>query len=251
LFGHEKGAFTGATMSRAGRLELANRGTLFLDEVGDIPGEMQPKLLRVLQEREFERLGSTRTQRVDVRLVAATNRNLSQMVNEGSFRSDLFYRLNVFPILVPALRERVEDIPALAEHFAQQCSRRMGRPSLTISDSVMDALKRWTWPGNIRELQNVIERAVILSPGPNLVLPLQDVRPVQDVQPRQDDEPSARDETTSSPPVTTFQDAERQAILRALRESNGVVSGAAVRLGLRRTTLQSKMRRLGIRRPSF
>jgi len=246
LFGHEKGAFTGASMSRAGRLELANRGTLFLDEVGDIPIEMQPKLLRVLQEREFERLGSTRTQRVDVRVVAATNRNLSQMVADGSFRSDLYYRLNVFPIMVPALSERVEDIPALAEHFAQQCSRRMGRPVPVITESVMDALKRWTWPGNIRELQNVIERAVILSTGPNLVLPMQDVQPRKDVEPI-----SKEVETAGSAPVTTFQDAEREAILRALRDSNGVVSGAAQRLGLRRTTLQSKMRRLGIRRPSF
>jgi len=246
LFGHEKGAFTGASMSRAGRLELANRGTLFLDEVGDIPIEMQPKLLRVLQEREFERLGSTRTQRVDVRVVAATNRNLSQMVADGSFRSDLYYRLNVFPIMVPALRERVEDIPALAEHFAQQCSRRMGRPVPVITESVMDALKRWTWPGNIRELQNVIERAVILSTGPNLVLPMQDVQPRKEVEPI-----SKEVETAGSAPVTTFQDAEREAILRALRDSNGVVSGAAQRLGLRRTTLQSKMRRLGIRRPSF
>ena len=246
LFGHEKGAFTGASMSRAGRLELANRGTLFLDEVGDIPIEMQPKLLRVLQEREFERLGSTRTQRVDVRVVAATNRNLSQMVADGSFRSDLYYRLNVFPIMVPALRERVEDIPALAEHFAQQCSRRMGRPVPVITESVMEALKRWTWPGNIRELQNVIERAVILSTGPNLVLPMQDVQPRKDVEPI-----SKEVETAGSAPGTTFQDAEREAILRALRDSNGVVSGAAQRLGLRRTTLQSKMRRLGIRRPSF
>jgi formate hydrogenlyase transcriptional activator len=246
LFGHEKGAFTGASMSRAGRLELANRGTLFLDEVGDIPIEMQPKLLRVLQEREFERLGSTRTQRVDVRVVAATNRNLSQMVADGSFRSDLYYRLNVFPIMVPALRERVDDIPALAEHFAQQCSSRMGRPVPVITEPVMDALKRWTWPGNIRELQNVIERAVILSTGPNLVLPMQDVQPRKEVEPI-----SKEVETAGSAPVTTFQDAEREAILRALRDSNGVVSGAAQRLGLRRTTLQSKMRRLGIRRPSF
>ena len=248
LFGHEKGAFTGATMSRAGRIELAHRGTLFLDEVGDIPGEMQPKLLRVLQEREFERLGSTRTQKVDVRLIAATNRDLAKMSEEGSFRSDLYYRLNVFPITIPPLRERVEDIPALAQHFVEQCSRRMSRPLPAISGAVMDALKRWTWPGNIRELQNVIERAVILSTGPNLELTL------QDVQPRQEDEPAPRAEAAeaaSSPPGTTFQDAERQAILRALRESDGVVSGAAVRLGLRRTTLQSKMRRLGIRRPSF
>ena len=177
LFGHEKGAFTGATASRTGRLELAHRGTLFLDEVGDIPAEMQPKLLRVLQEREFERLGSTRTQQVDVRIVAATNRDLVQMVEDGSFRADLYYRLNVFPMTIPPLRERVEDIPALALHFAQQCSRRMGRAVPSIPDKVMDALKRWSWPGNIRELQNVIERAVILS-GPSLVLPPQDVQPM-------------------------------------------------------------------------
>ena len=170
LFGHEKGAFTGATASRTGRLELAHRGTLFLDEVGDIPAEVQPKLLRVLQEREFERLGSTRTQKVDVRIVAATNRDLVQMVEEGSFRSDLYYRLNVFPMTIPPLRERVEDIPALALHFARQCSRRMGRAAPSIPEKVMDALKRWSWPGNIRELQNVIERAVILS-GATLVLP--------------------------------------------------------------------------------
>jgi formate hydrogenlyase transcriptional activator len=168
------------------------------------------------------------------------------MVADGSFRRDLSYRLNVFPIMVPALRERVEDIPALAKHFAQHCSRRMGRPLHVITESVVEALKRWHWPGNMGELQNVIERAVILSPGPNLVLPM------QDVQPRKDDEPLSKEVATdSSAPVTTFQDAEREAILRALRESNGIVSGAAVRLGLRRTTLQSKMRRLGIRRPSF
>jgi formate hydrogenlyase transcriptional activator len=244
LFGHEKGAFTGATLSRAGRLELAHRGTLFLDEVGDIPAEMQPKLLRALQEREFERLGSTRTQRVDVRVVAATNRHLSQMVAEGSFRSDLYYRLNVFPIMVPPLRERVEDIPALALHFAQQCSRRMGRPLPAIPDATMDTLKRWTWPGNIRELQNVIERAVILSTGPTLVLPQ------LDIQPRKDEAPAITEGAQASAPVT-FQDAEREAILRALRDSNGIVSGAATRLGLKRTTLQSKMHRLGIRRPSF
>ncbi len=245
LFGHEKGAFTGAVQSRIGRIELAHRGSLFLDEVGDIPAEMQPKMLRVLQEREFERLGSTRTQKVDVRVIAATNRDLAKMSEDGSFRSDLYYRLNVFPIMIPPLRERAEDIPALAQHFAEQCSRRMGRPVPAISESVMDALMRWTWPGNIRELQNVIERAVILSPGANLVLPL------QDVQPRQEEDLAPRKDAVSHAPATTFQDAERQAILRALRDSNGVVSGAAVRLGLRRTTLQSKMRRLGIRRPSF
>ncbi len=177
LFGHEKGAFTGAVASRTGRLELAHRGTLFLDEVGDIPLEVQPKLLRVLQEREFERLGSTRTQRVDVRIVAATNRDLERMVEDGSFRSDLYYRLNVFPIAIPPLRERVEDIPALALHFVTQCARRLGRPVPSISPAVMDALKRWTWPGNIRELQNVIERGVIQSTGSDLVLPLQDVQP--------------------------------------------------------------------------
>jgi formate hydrogenlyase transcriptional activator len=242
LFGHEKGAFTGATTSRAGRLAIANRGTLFLDEVGDIPSEVQPKLLRVIQEREFERLGSTRTVQVDVRIVAATNRDLERMVEEGSFRSDLYYRLNVFPITVPPLRERAEDIPALANHFVAQCSRRMGRQAPAIPDAAVRALKEWNWPGNIRELQNVIERAVILSPDTTLVLPLQDIQP--------------RSPRTASTPKAdlTFHDAERDAILRALRESAGVIAGpkgAAARLGLRRTTLQSKMRRLGIRRPSY
>ena len=242
LFGHEKGAFTGATTSRAGRLELANRGTLFLDEVGDIPQDVQPKLLRVLQEREFERLGSSRTQQVDVRIVAATNRDLERMVEEGSFRSDLYYRLNVFPITIPPLRDRAEDIPALAQHFVEQCSRRMGRTPPLIPEAARKALTQWTWPGNIRELQNVIERAVILSPDATLVLPLQDIQP--------------RTQHAASNPksVVTFVDAEREAILRALRESGGVIAGAAgaaARLGLRRTTLQSKMRRLGIRRPSY
>jgi formate hydrogenlyase transcriptional activator len=239
LFGHEKGAFTGATMGRTGRLEMAHRGTLFLDEVGDIPMEVQPKLLRVLQEREFERLGSTRTQRVDVRIVAATNRDLGQMVGAGSFRSDLFYRLNVFPITIPPLRERADDIPALASHFVHQSARRMGRTAPAISEAVMEALKRWTWPGNIRELQNVLERAVILSTGQTLVLPLQDVQP------------KIREMESPARPAGTFHEAERDAILRALRESSGVVSGAAGRLGLKRTTLQSKMRRLGIMRPSY
>jgi len=243
LFGHEKGAFTGATASRVGRLELANRGTLFLDEVGDIPADVQPKLLRVLQEREFERLGSTRTQKVDVRIVAATNRDLERMVNDGSFRSDLYYRLNVFPIMIPPLRERADDIPALAEHFVAQFSRRMGRTPPAITDTTMDTLKHWKWPGNIRELQNVIERAVVLSPGDTLFPPFQDL-------------PSRKDRIVSAtkPAATTFKDAEREAILRALRESGGVIAGpagAAARLGLQRTTLQSKMRRLGIRRPNF
>jgi formate hydrogenlyase transcriptional activator len=241
LFGHEKGAFTGATARRTGRLELAHHGTLFLDEVGDIPVEIQPKLLRVLQEREFERLGSTRTQRVDVRIIAATNRDLVQMVEDGSFRSDLYYRLNVFPMTIPPLRERVDDIPALALHFARQCSRKMGRQVPSIPEKVMDELKRWSWPGNIRELQNFIERAVILS-GPSLVLPPQDVQP------------KARHAVASAKPAATFHQAERDAILRALRESHGVIggpTGAAARLGLNRTTLHSKMQRLGIQRPSY
>jgi formate hydrogenlyase transcriptional activator len=241
LFGHEKGAFTGATARRTGRLELAHNGTLFLDEVGDIPPDIQPKLLRVLQEREFERLGSTRTQRVDVRIVAATNRNLVEMVEDGSFRSDLYYRLNVFPITIPPLRERIDDIPALALHFARQCSRRMGREVPSIPEKVKAALRRWSWPGNIRELQNVIERAVILS-GPSLELPPQDVQPI------------ARRAVSKATPPATFQQAERDAILRALRESDGVIAGptgAAARLGLNRTTLHSKMQRLGIQRPSY
>jgi formate hydrogenlyase transcriptional activator len=237
LFGHEKGAFTGATASRTGRFELAHRGTLFLDEVGDIPLEVQPKLLRALQEREFERLGSTRTQKVDVRVVAATNRDLERMAEDGSFRGDLFYRLNVFPIRIPPLRERVEDISALAKHFAEKSARRLGRPVPSISDTQMKALKEWDWPGNIRELQNVIERAVIVSTGPSLEVPLQDLQA----------------KGRKAKPAT-FHDTEREAILGALRKSGGVIagpSGAAARLGLRRTTLQSKMRRLGIRRPSF
>jgi formate hydrogenlyase transcriptional activator len=241
LFGHEKGAFTGATARRTGRLELAHQGTLFLDEVGDIPAEIQPKLLRVLQEREFERLGSTRTQKVDVRIVAATNRDLVQMVEDGSFRSDLYYRLNVFPMTIPPLRERADDIPALALHFAKQCSRRMGRQVPSIPDKVMDELQQWSWPGNIRELQNFIERAVILS-GTSLVLPPQDVQP------------KARRAVSSAKPVATLQQAERDAILNALRESGGVIAGpngAAARLGLNRTTLHSKMHRLGIQRPSY
>ena len=248
LFGHERGAFTGATASRVGRIELANRGTLFLDEVGDIPLEVQPKLLRVLQEREFERLGSTRTQRVDVHVVAATNRDLEHMIEDGSFRSDLFYRLNVFPITVPPLRDRVEDIPALAEHFVRQCARRLGRPAPAIPDAVTGALKQWTWPGNIRELQNVIERAVIQSQGPQLVLPLQDIQPKARRSASRSKAPAA------SKPATAFVDAEREAILLALRESGGVIagpSGAAARLGLRRTTLHSKMQRLGIQRPTY
>jgi formate hydrogenlyase transcriptional activator len=248
LFGHERGAFTGATASRIGRLELANRGTLFLDEVGDIPPEVQPKLLRALQEREFERLGSTRTQRVDVRVVAATNRDLEHMVEDGTFRSDLYYRLSVFPIVIPPLRDRIDDLPALATRFARQCARRLGRPAPTIPPATMNALKRWSWPGNIRELQNVIERAVIQSVDSRLEVSLHDLQPRYrpgGTKPRPAAAPS---------PVTTLHDAEREAILRALRDSGGVIAGptgAAARLGLRRTTLHSKMQRLGIQRPSY
>jgi formate hydrogenlyase transcriptional activator len=242
LFGYEKGAFTGAAMSKVGRLELANRGTLFLDEVGDLPLEVQPKLLRALQEREFERLGSTRTLRVDVRLIAATNRDLDGMVSNGLFRSDLFYRLNVFPVHVPALRERRDDIPALVSHFVAKFAREMNRRITTIPDDAMAALVRWHWPGNIRELENVIERAVILSSGPVLNVPPAAIQPSQ----------VKSDVREASPP--RLRDTERDAIVRALRESNGVVAGpngAAARLGVKRTTLQSKMRKLGIKRPGY
>src|SRR6185436_5036433 len=205
------------------------------------PPELQPKLLRVLQEREFERLGSTRTRRVDVRVIAATNRDLDTMVEDGSFRSDLYYRLNVFPIRIPPLRERAEDIPALVRYFTKRCARRMRRSVSTIPQHVMDALSRWQWPGNIRELENVIERAVILSPGSELQVP------VHDLQPK-----SRR--VARSRHAPTLRDIERDTILQALRESGGVVagpSGAAARLGVKRTTLQSMMAKLKIKRPSF
>jgi formate hydrogenlyase transcriptional activator len=232
LFGHEKGAFTGAIAQKIGRFELAHQGTLFLDEVGDIPVELQPKLLRVLQEKEFERLGGTHTIRVDVRLVAATNRNLAQMVEEGLFRRDLYYRLNVFPILIPPLRERSEDIRLLVPYFVQKYARQMDRRIETISAEEMDALTRYHWPGNVRELENLIERAVILSPGPELRVPVAELK-----------QPS---EALSN---LTLQAAEREHIIRVLRETDWVVGGphgAATRLGLKRTTLQSKMRKLGI-----
>jgi formate hydrogenlyase transcriptional activator len=243
LFGYEKGAFTGATTAKIGRLELANRGTLFLDEVGDIPPEVQPKLLRALQEREFERLGSTRTQRVDVRLIAATNRDLEQMIVDGLFRRDLYYRLNVFPVQVPALRDRPEDIPALVHHFLDKFARPLRRQITTIPTATMGALQRSFWPGNIRELENVVERAVILSSGPVLKIPLADLQPT-----------SPRSAAGSSAASGQMRNAERELILRALRESDGVIGGpqgAATSLGLKRTTLQSKMRKLGITRPSF
>jgi formate hydrogenlyase transcriptional activator len=241
LFGHEKGAFTGAIAQKVGRFELAHQGTLFLDEVGDIPPELQPKLLRVLQEQEFERLGSTRTFKVDVRVVAATNRDLAQLVAEGRFRSDLYYRLNVFPVVLPPLRQRRDDIPRLVRHFTQRVARRMGRRIEAIPSAVMDALVRYPWPGNVREMQNVIERAVILSPGPSLRVPLGDLQPPQ---------------TQVPPPpaaAATLADAEREHILGALREAGWVLggpNGAAARLGMKRSLLYWRMKKLGISRPA-
>lgn len=239
LFGHEKGAFTGAISQKSGRFELTHQGTLFLDEVGDIPIELQPKLLRVLQEQEFERLGGTKTIKVDVRLVAATHRDLVRMVAEGRFREDLFYRLNVFPLTLPPLRERRDDIPRLVRHFTQQFARRMGRQIESIPSMVMDALVRYSWPGNVRELQNVIERAVILSPGPSLQVPPGDLH-------------AATTQITVPPAApVTLADTEREAILNALRETGGVVGGpkgAAARLGMKRSLLYWKMKKLGISR---
>jgi formate hydrogenlyase transcriptional activator len=232
MFGHEKGAFTGAIAQRIGRFELAHRGTMFLDEVGEIPLELQTKLLRVLQEREFERLGSSRTMRTDARLVAATNRDLAAMVEERLFRADLYYRLNVFPITVPPLRDRPEDIPLLVRYFVQQYARRMNRRIRTIPAASMRALTRYHWPGNIRELQNFIERAVIVSPGPVLQAPVRELQ-----------------RAGAAPGAVTLEAAEREAIRRALRDSSGRVGGergAAARLGMKRTTLQAKMRKLGI-----
>ncbi|MDF2458293.1 MAG: Sigma-54 dependent transcriptional regulator (Modular protein) [Nitrospira sp.] len=237
LFGHERGAFTGAIATKVGRFETADRGTLFLDEVGEIPLELQVKLLRVLQEQEFERLGSTRTQRVDVRLVAATNRDLSQMVEEQRFRSDLYYRLKVFPITVPPLRERAEDIPALVRHFAQKFALRMKKRIETIPAEAMRALQAYPWPGNVRELENFIERAVILSPGTDLVVPLSELK-------------VSIPSSNGSP--KTLEDAEREHILKALRDAKWTIggsAGAAAKLGMKRTTLQSKMLKLGIVRP--
>jgi formate hydrogenlyase transcriptional activator len=243
LFGHEKGAFTGAISQRIGRFELAHRGTVFLDEVGEIPLELQPKLLRVLQEREFERLGSARTLRTDARLIAATNRDLAAMVDENTFRSDLYYRLNVFPIRVPALRERPVDIPLLVRHFVQQFSRRLGRHIDTIPSEVMETLVRYQWPGNIRELQNVLERAVILSTGSVLRVALNDLRPGNFKRP-EEPKPSG-----SKGMQSLLEDTERQQILAALEQANWVVAGpkgAAARLGMKRSTLQSHMRKFGI-----
>jgi formate hydrogenlyase transcriptional activator len=239
LFGHERGAFTGAIAQKIGRFELADRGTIFLDEVGDIPLELQPKLLRVLQEQEFERLGGTHTIHVDVRLVAATNRDLVQMVAERQFRSDLFYRLNVFPVHIPPLRQRHEDIPLLVRYFAQKYSRQMKRFVETIPAETMAALTNYHWPGNIRELENLIERAVILSRGTVLEVPLAELR---------------QSATPPSPSSHTLEAAEREHILRALHETGWILAGpngAAVRLGMKRTTLQSRMQKLGIQRPAL
>lgn len=241
LFGHERGAFTGAIAQRIGRFELAHQGTLFLDEVGDIPPELQPKLLRVLQEREFERLGSARTTRVDVRLVAATNVDLAQRVATGQFRSDLYYRLNVFPVTIPPLRERREDIPLLVRYFAQKYARRMKKPIDTIPAKAMTALTEYQWPGNVRELENFVERAVILSRGIELQLPLSELR--------QRTQSAAAGVITSH--FATLEHTEREHIVRALTETRWVIggpAGAAARLGMKRTTLQSRIRKLGITR---
>jgi formate hydrogenlyase transcriptional activator len=246
LFGHERGAFTGAIAQKIGRFELADKGTLFLDEVGDIPLALQPKLLRVLQEQEFERLGSGKTHCVNVRLIAATHRNLTEMVARQQFRSDLYYRLNVFPIVLPPLRERPDDIPLLVSHFVEVFSRRMGKQISSIPEETLDAFTSYSWPGNVRELQNLIERAVIRSDNGVLANPLL---------------PLHANLVGANPtnvilvgPNVTFKDSQRTLILRALHASAWVVGGpqgAAARLGLKRTTLISKMKKLGISRPGI
>ena len=240
LFGHERGAFTSAVAQRIGRFELANRGTIFLDEIGEIPLELQPKLLRVLQEREFERLGSSRTLTTDARLIAATNRDLGALVQEQKFRSDLFYRLNVFPVRVPPLRERREDIPLLVQHFVQRFSKRMNRSIESVPRLGMDALVNYSWPGNVRELENVIERAVILSSGPELRVPVAELsRPAL---------------CADSWKPQTLEEAERVHILATLKKTRWVLAGpngAAIRLGLNRSTLQFRMKKLGIVRPGL
>jgi transcriptional regulator with GAF, ATPase, and Fis domain len=238
LFGHEKGAFTGAIAQKIGRFEMADTGTLFLDEIGDLPLALQPKLLRVLQEQEFERLGSGRTHRINVRLVAATHRDLAEMVARKEFRSDLYYRLNVFPVVLPPLRERREDIPQLASHFVEVFARRMGKRIDHIPQDILDAFVSYSWPGNVRELQNLIERAVILSTDGVLPNPLPHRNPVTI--------------TPATAPQDTFTDSTRALILHALRETGWVIggpAGTAARLGLKRTTLIAKMKKLGISRP--
>jgi formate hydrogenlyase transcriptional activator len=238
LFGHERGAFTGAIATKVGRFELADGGTLFLDEVGDIPLELQSKLLRVLQEQEFERLGSTKTLKMNVRVVAATNQDLADMVEKKEFRNDLYYRLNVFPLMTPPLRERREDIPVLVRYFAQKFARQLNRPVERIPADTMDALTAYAWPGNIRELENLIERAVILSSGLDLVVPLSELK--------------ASHTPNHTAQVSTLESAEREHIVRALNATNWVIggpAGAAAKLGMKRTTLQSKMQKLGVTRP--
>jgi formate hydrogenlyase transcriptional activator len=249
LFGHERGAFTGAIAQKIGRFELADRGTLFLDEVGDIPLELQPKLLRVLQEQEFERLGSPRTIRVDVRVVAATNRDLARLVAEKQFRSDLYYRLNVFPISAPALRERPEDIPLLVRYFVQRYSLQLNKKVQYVPAEVMDALASYSWPGNIRELENLIERAVLLSPGNELRVPLAELKSAPGVPVSSAANPAP---VSFGSTIATLEETERQHILRALRQTQWRIAGprgAAHLLGMKRTTLQARMRKLGIRRP--
>jgi formate hydrogenlyase transcriptional activator len=244
LFGHEKGAFTGAITQKIGRFEMADKGTLFLDEVGDIPPALQPKLLRVLQEQEFERLGSGRTHKVDVRLVAATNRSLMKMVACSQFRSDLYYRLNVFPIMLPALRERREDIPALVNHFVKMFGRRMGKQIDSIPPETMAAFQWYSWPGNIRELQNLVERAVILSRDGLLPNPLHK-KQTELMTP-------SLHRTRTFQSSMTLEDSDRALIVETLEQAGWIVggtSGAAAKLGLKRTTLLAKMRRLGILRP--
>jgi formate hydrogenlyase transcriptional activator len=238
LFGHEKGAFTGAVTQKLGRFEMANTGTLFLDEIGDIPLGLQPKLLRVLQEKEFERLGSGRTHQIDVRLIAATHRDLTEMVSRNEFRSDLYYRLNVFPVLVPPVRERREDIQPLVSHFVEVFAQRMGKRIDQISQATMNALIAYSWPGNVRELQNLIERAVIRSDNGVLPNPL----------------PGSKKEDADATTLSngTFMNSQRAVILQTLRAAGGMIGGpqgAAARLGLKRTTLVSKMKKLGIYRP--
>jgi formate hydrogenlyase transcriptional activator len=235
LFGYERGAFTGALTQKIGRFEMAHRGTLFLDEVGDIPLDLQPKLLRALQEKAFERLGGTKTIPIDVRLVAATNRNLTQMMGDKLFRSDLYYRLKVFPITTPPLRDHPEDIPILARHFTQKYAAKMNKQIEKIPSDTMRALVSWRWPGNVRELENFIERAVILSRGPNLRAPLAEIRA----------------DSMESAGSQTLEQVEREHIIRVLRETGAVVSEAATRLGMPRTTLNAMMRKLGISRNSL
>jgi formate hydrogenlyase transcriptional activator len=240
LFGHEKGAFTGAVSQKLGRLELADKGTLLLDEIGEISLELQPKLLRVLQDQEFERLGGNKTIRVDVRVIAATNRDLIRAVEEKEFRGDLFYRLHVFPLHLPALRDRREDIPMLIRHFVEKCSARLHKRIDIVPDEAIEAMKRWSWPGNIRELENFIERSVILSEGNRLTPPLGELR--EEISRQQSDADG------------TLRDKEREHIIEILRQTRGALSGpsgAATRLGLKRTTLQYKMQRLGISRTDY